>query len=220
MKARSMVCAEVAQNDKFLSMSIEAQLLYFLLLFDSDVLGRIYGARRITRGYGFDAGALQELYDNGYLLDVDGLTVDRHCWLNNKLDARLKSRLDSWEAFTSGRISFAGEPFKSSYVLNDVTATEERRNSDGGAAPNTTQQQPNDNCNHNATSTELQSQHQHQSQSVRERSTKAQAGGTEGRELHPCQCPTCSGTEAHFWQDAAGTFITCPTCGEFPYNRM
>ena len=108
MKTRSMVCADVAQSDSFLGMSLEAQLLYFLILFHADVAGRIYGASRVCRGYGFDNDSLQELYDNGYLLDVDGLTVDAHCWRNNKLDGRLKSRMDSWEAFASGRISFEG----------------------------------------------------------------------------------------------------------------
>lgn len=219
MKARSMACADVVQADEFLSMSIEAMLLYFLILFHADVCGRIYGASRICRGYGFDADTLQELYDNGYLLRVGGLTVDAHCWRNNKLDARLKTRMDSWEAFTSGRIAFEGEPFKSSYVLSDVAATEERRDNDGGTAPNTTQRQSQSNVNDNPNPTERQSQQHHQSQSVLRIGTDAKPEGAEGQETHPCQCPTCRGTEAQYWQDAEGTHIACASCGTFLYDN-
>lgn len=221
MKARSMVCADVAMSDGFLSMTLEAQLLYFLLLFDADVCGRIYGADRICRGYGFDADALEELYENGYLLHVDGLTVDRHCWRNNTLDGRLKGRMDSFEAFASGRIGFEGEPFKSSYRLNDVATTEERRNNDGATTPNATQQQrqPNNNDNLNPTTTESQPQPQPQRQRAGESGAPAQEEGKEGTNMHPCQCPRCKSTEATFTLDAEGSTIRCPVCGEFRNER-
>lgn len=219
MKARACWSVDVVQTDEFLSMSVEAMLLYFLLGFHQDACGRIYGANRICRGYGFDSDSLQELYVNGYLLDVDGLTVDAHCWRNNAMDGRLKSRMDSWEAFASGRISFQGQAFKSPYQLNDVTATEERRNSDGGTAPNTTQQQPQRNGNGNSNPTEHHHQPQHQSQSAEGQSAEAQTEGTEGMELHPCQCPTCKDAGARYWLDAMGTHIMCPTCGAFLYDN-
>lgn len=223
MKARSMVCADVAMSDGFLSMTLEAQLLYFLLLFDADVCGRIYGADRICRGYGFDTDALEELYANGYLLRVDGLTVDRHCWRNNTLDGRLKGRMDSFEAFASGRIGFEGEPFKSSYRLNDndVTATEERRNSDVGTTPNATQRQhqPQPQPNDNSNPTESQQQPQPQRQRAGEGGAPAQEEGKEGTNMHPCQCPRCKSTEATFTLDAEGSTIRCPVCGEFRNER-
>lgn len=225
MKSRSMVCADVAQSDEFLGMSLESQLLYFLILFSADVCGRIYGPARITRGFGFDADSLQELYDNGFLLSVDGLAVDAHCWRNNKLDGRLKARMDTWDAFTEGRIGFDGEPFKSSYRLIDGVTTEQRRNGDVTTTPNINATQPQDQLNtkSNLKPTEHHSQPQVQKQCAVASNASDEKTGKEGTEDKgaPCMCRRCNDPNAlaRYYTEGGRTFITCKICGTYEFEQ-
>ena len=249
MKARSMTAADVVESDAFLALSIEAQLLYLHLLHNGDAVGRIYGAKRVCRGYGFADDALDELYASGYLLDVDGLTLDAWNWVNNKYDGRLRTRLDSLEPYTSGRISFAGEPFKSRYVLNDAQATEERRSNDATASHNTTAMEsntnPNGNTNHKPTESKSKDKdngnaaHLRKSEQVAaggedgteqrapitDSSEEAQASKSEGKEgIEPvytgrCTCTRCGNVVPFENYGDNTSVITCPDCGTYPYTR-
>lgn len=235
MKSRACFAAEVVQTDAFLSLSLEAQLLYLLMGHHQDVCGRIIGASRIVRGYGFDPESLQELMDSGYLISVDGLTVDRFTWTNNAYDARLKSRADSFDAFKAGRIGFEGEPFKSAYTLTDDEATEQRRYSDDEAPPNATSTQCNDNGNRNPKPTEHNSNPSRnanaahegeaaQGETVKERKEGASSSTatqeSQGQpQAYACTCKQCGSTEATCTPngDATST-IHCEACGDYEFD--
>ena len=214
MKARACFSADVVQGDEFLEMSVEAQLLYFLMAFDADVCGRVIGPKRITRGYGFAPDVLDELYANRFLLEVGGMTVDTFTWRNNSYDGRLKTRLDSFEPYTSGVLGFVGEPFKSAYQLNDVATTEGRRKYDVDTTPNTTttqsQRQPNTNVNPTETESKVNAKHNVAASSEED---------TDLEEWHPCKCPKCGDTDAVYTPTPTGSTVHCPTCGTFPLER-
>lgn len=125
-----MFSADVVQTDKFISMSDQAQLLYYKCCCDAGSLGQVV-ARRVCVGDGHPLEALDELYENGYLIDVDGMTFIRHMWVNNSYNKRI-CKLWNVSAYRNGLLGFEGEYCRSPYVLLDGSVKPEPTVENGG----------------------------------------------------------------------------------------
>lgn len=116
---KAMFSPDIVATDAFLDLPEDSQLLYFRLGFEG-TYGKIQGVRRIARGYGSGAGALQALYDAGYLFDYDGACWVRHFWCNNTFKRPNHNYAETMREIVSGEIGFSGEPFKSAFVCPEV----------------------------------------------------------------------------------------------------
>lgn len=116
---KAMFSPDIVATDAFLDLPEDSQLLYFRLGFEG-TYGKIQGVKRIARGYGSGAGALQALYGAGYLFDYEGACWVRHYWVNNSFKAPNNDHAKSMREIVSGEIGFAGEPFKSAFVCPEV----------------------------------------------------------------------------------------------------
>ena len=213
MKTRAMIAASVAQSDSFLSMSIEAQWLYMMLLFEADVVGRILAIRRITRGFGVDESCLDELLAAGFLMQADGEWYDRHTWKNNKFAAKIATRAQDDEAIASGTLTFEGEPYKSSYAKvtpSCNTETPKRILSASGSdvmqrIPPASASVPTS-ASASAELTALPS------------SPSLTGADSAGEEMRPCMCKKCGDTNARWYVVNGVTRIVCDACGEYDYR--
>lgn len=116
---RAMFSPDIVATDAFLDLPEDSQLLYFRFGFEG-CYGKIQGVRRIARGYGCSADALQSLYDAGYLFDYDGACWVRHYWVNNTFKRPNHNYAETMREIVSGEIGFEGEPFKSAFVCPEV----------------------------------------------------------------------------------------------------
>ncbi|MBR3326472.1 MAG: hypothetical protein IKG22_04030 [Atopobiaceae bacterium] len=219
MRSRACYSTEVTETDEFLELSLGARALYFHLLPEADGSGHVIGIRRAARGVGL-LDMLPELYESGYLLDVDGECYITHEWVNNKYDGRVWERaMTKCEPFKAGRLSFAGEEGKSAYVLVEPAATPERRQSDARATQNR-------NLNGNVTGTEHEPNFTFEREENRDGKGESKGGGgrfvenagasaqdTRGR----CECVKCH-TESEYFIKEGATFIECPKCGTYQYQ--
>ena len=212
MKTRAMAAASVVQSDLFMSMSIEAQWLYLMLMFHVDVVGRILGLRRIARGYGIDDDFITELESNGFLIRANGEWFDRHTWRNNKFSQAVANRAQADEAIDSGLLGFEGEPFRSSYAKASKSHT---------AAQNSYETLQDAFCcdviepNDNATQPSSNATKPVTEPAIPMSSTSKATGMDESR---PCQCRKCGG-QATFAITDDGTWIDCPKCGTYQYGH-
>lgn len=206
MKARAMISASVAQSDAFLSMSIESQWLYLMLLFETDVVGRILGIQRIIRGYGLDTSCLDELIDSGFLLKVDGHWYDRHTWRNNKFSAKIATRAQNDDAIASGILKFESESFKSSYVRVTPGCDTETPKSNESTTERHVMQY-NAPAPTPAPAPALSP------------STSNSTPPNGAEESRPCMCKKCGNTHASFTIKDGATTITCPDCGAYVMER-
>ena len=118
MKQRTVFSTDVVESDNFLSMSLEAQLCYFHICSEAKPSGKIVGARRIVKSFGFSEDVLEELLECGYLLDADGSIFITNTWQNNSFEQRLfDAAMSKCEEYQEGKIAFAGQAGKSRYVL-------------------------------------------------------------------------------------------------------
>lgn len=210
-----MIAASVAQSDSFLSMSVEAQWLYLMLLFECDVVGRILAVRRITRGFGVDESCLDELLESGYLMQVDGMFYDRHTWLNNKFASKIATRAQDDEAIANGTLTFEGEPFKSSYARvtpSCDTATTNRIQATTGS--DVIQRNAPAPAPAPASATAPAPE-----KAISPSRPADNTAGTESAEQGRCMCRECGSTEAHWHRSEDGLHIVCPECGERIYSR-
>lgn len=118
MKQRIVFSSDIVESDDFLSMSLEAQLCYFHICSEAKPSGKIVGARRIVKSFGFSEEVLQELLECGYLLDVDNTIFVTDTWVNNQYEKRLYDiAMSGCQEFQDGRLGFSGQAGKSRYVL-------------------------------------------------------------------------------------------------------
>ena len=190
MKRRTCLASSVVGTDRFLGMTPSAQALYLALNLEADVSGHVVGVNRVARGTGLGSEALNELYSEGYVLDVEGEAYLTHQWLNNKYDSREFAKMDECEPYGQGVLRFVGELGKSAYRL---ASTEERRLIDGEPSRNVIQ--------HETTSTKLEAnQGQHDGNS---------------KEKAPCElkpCPQCR-QPVLYGDTPEGVVFDCPSCG-------
>ena len=116
---RAMFSPDVVGTDGFLDLPMESQLLYFRLGFEG-AYGKVQGVKRIARGYGCGADALEPLYDAGYLFDHGGACWIRHYWVNNTFKRPNHNYAMSMPEIVSGEIGFEGEPFKSAFICPEA----------------------------------------------------------------------------------------------------
>lgn len=206
MKSRAMFASKVAMSDAYLGMTLESQLAYVLLRFEADVVGRILGARRILRGYGFADDVLDELAESGFLIQVGGEWFDRHTWRHDKFSTRVSQRAENDEAISSGLLAFEGAPFKSSY-----RATPERRQGDAIATTERRAMQ----CN---TPAPAPAPAPVPAPAPAPSFSGKADEGIEDEAVHPCTCRQCGSTSATYALTDSGTIITCPTCGQYQYT--
>lgn len=76
---------EITSSDVFLSMSHQAQLLYFHLVLDADEDGVVNSSKAILGGLGFSDSVLQELAQMRFVLLMGPWVVIKHSRLHNSI---------------------------------------------------------------------------------------------------------------------------------------
>lgn len=207
MRSRCMLSADVVESEDFLALTLEAQTLYLHIVMESELTGRVRGAKRFARSYGFGSDVLAELADAGFIIEVGGQWYDRYAWVNAKFSSRLAARFENFEEVKNGMLPFEGEVCRSAYALqrrqNDAEATPQRRHSDATAASNCT---PNTTPTPTPTPTPIPTCH---AASQEEGIDEGQRAQEQGR---PTQCREC-GEVAYYQLTDKGTTTHCPHCG-------
>lgn len=208
MKARNCFDNNVTESDNFLALSFEGQLAYFHACANAGSDGHIQGAIRVLRSYGFGTEVLQELYDSGLFLNVNGECYVRDHWTNNGYDGRwFGQTMARCKPYVDGILEFEGEAGKSAYriAIADISPNNRRLN-DADMVCSAV----------DCSETDVVG-------SVSDMG--CDGGGTEGEvgipsaDLHPCQCKKCGGYEAHYWQDGDRYMIQCPSCGTYEFDN-
>jgi hypothetical protein len=102
-------------------MSADAQALYFQLNFESECGGYIVGVKRFARASGLAASALDELFENGFLIQVEDETYITHYWVNNKYDQKVQHQfMENDNAVLEGYLDYEGEEARSAYIVTDA----------------------------------------------------------------------------------------------------
>lgn len=117
-KVQTMYRDRVCNTDEFLSLSVEAQCLYFHLGFDADSIGELVGVNRLAGSYQMGGEQLAELREAGYLLVIDGRWFITHHAENNakpRNDSMRKAAERLWEK-KPGSLDYEGELFNSKLV--------------------------------------------------------------------------------------------------------
>ena len=83
MATRRMFHTDVVECDRFLDMSHSAQLIYFHLGMQADDDGFVNCPKQICRNLRLSFRGLQELVDNGFLFNFDGIVVLKHFKIAN-----------------------------------------------------------------------------------------------------------------------------------------
>ena len=92
MADRRAFAKSITESDAFVSMSAEAQCLYFHINMYADDDGFVNNALSICRSLGFGKPVLDELFHKRFLLDMgDGITVVKGWFVNNII------RKDRWK---------------------------------------------------------------------------------------------------------------------------
>ena len=141
-KQKATFCSAVCYEEGFLSLSNDAQAFYFLVSFETDLLGEVRAIERRTAFYGVPSSVLGELKDAGYLLEIEGRTfVTHHRQHNDKLSGDKLVRLEECFEAAPESLDFAGEPFNSAFVVREVS-TEVGTSSDLGSLEREREQEP------------------------------------------------------------------------------
>lgn len=85
-RSRITIASSVATTDEFLDLPWTCQGVYFQLAFCADNDGAIDGINRHLRGMGVSRSEIQPLFEQKYLIDIDGVVFIRHWWVNNIYD--------------------------------------------------------------------------------------------------------------------------------------
>lgn len=85
-RSRACFASAVCCSDDFLDMSPSLQAFYFQLGFVCDNDGAVDGIMRFARSLSIKKDQLEELYERGYLLNIEGVTFIRDYNVNNKTD--------------------------------------------------------------------------------------------------------------------------------------
>lgn len=125
MKAKLIASTDVTETKDFRSLSFEAQVLYYRCCALCNTFGHV-DAESICFGMRCDEDVLDELYEKGYLIDVDGMTFIRHQWVNNNYSGKEFMKMKHCTPYVSGTLRFEGEPGHSAYAR-----TEERGGTEG-----------------------------------------------------------------------------------------
>ncbi|WP_285946942.1 hypothetical protein [Thomasclavelia cocleata] len=89
MMTRRMFSPDVVENDSFIDMSFDAQLLYFHLSMYADNEGFVSNPKTVIRTIGADKECLNELINSNFVISFDsGIVVITHWKKNNYLDEK------------------------------------------------------------------------------------------------------------------------------------
>lgn len=86
--SKKMISSDVVLSDKFLDMPAEARALYVALVLSADTCGGIIGVSGEVRRCCSSVEALDALYENEFLVELDGVTFVNHHRVNNSKDVR------------------------------------------------------------------------------------------------------------------------------------
>lgn len=93
MAERRMFAKSIVETDKFMSMSLEAQILYFRIGLDAYDKGIVINAATLSRCIDDTTGPLEELIDNEYVYPLeDGTYQITHWYENNGIGETAKKR--------------------------------------------------------------------------------------------------------------------------------
>lgn len=87
-RTKTCISSDVVRSDAFLSLSHEAQALYFQLNLEADGYGVVTSTAMLMRGCGFDPAALSELEESEFIIPLatesgSPMKVVRHWWEHN-----------------------------------------------------------------------------------------------------------------------------------------
>lgn len=213
MRKHALFRSSVVASEDFLSMTTNAQAIYFQLLCETETDGEIVNVTRVVRGTGLSIDGLTELFNHGYLLEVAGRTYVRHNWVNNKLNQKVWKSMDSCEPYLNGQLEFEGTEGRSPYCLSVTQVTPDRKQGDTQVTPSSETCSDTETCNSTCTSTGTSTP------TYTGEGDPQGEGGQIVANLHPCQCKKCGGFEAHYWQDGDRCMIQCPSCGIYEYDN-
>ena len=90
MAKRRCFSIDFYESDKFLNLSSDAKALYLGLLLRADDDGVVINPKIVLRLTGIEHNALEELYENSLLLDVEGVCIIKHWLCHNKIQPTRK----------------------------------------------------------------------------------------------------------------------------------
>lgn len=115
-RARTCFASSVTRTDAFIDLPKSAQVLYYQCALDADGDGFIVGMRGVARLCGCTQDDIVTLVKEGYLLEVDGMHLIRHWWMNNRpknykagTHAHLLSLFEGGEIENNAPYTFANE---------------------------------------------------------------------------------------------------------------
>lgn len=85
MAIRRCLSTMICQDDDFMSQTIEAQYLYFMLNLNADDAGFINGWKKIMRMIDVDFEYLEELVNNDWIYKFEKSLIIRHWWQHNNI---------------------------------------------------------------------------------------------------------------------------------------
>lgn len=90
MAKRRCFSIDFYESDKFLDLSSDAKALYLGLLLRADDDGVVINPKIVLRLTGIETKALEELYENSLLLNIDGVCIIKHWLCHNKIQPTRK----------------------------------------------------------------------------------------------------------------------------------
>lgn len=91
MAKRRCICIDVYESEKYLDLSLSAQVLYTHYVLHCDDEGVVINPRSIMRLCGVSQETLQELIDEGFLLSVQDVFVIKHWYVHNRIQPSKKT---------------------------------------------------------------------------------------------------------------------------------
>lgn len=85
MAKRRCFSIDLFNSEEFLNLTNDAKSLYLGLLLHTDDEGVVINPRTVMRMMELSDDTMNELYINGFLIDVDGICIIRHWFFHNKI---------------------------------------------------------------------------------------------------------------------------------------
>lgn len=90
MAKRRCFSIDLFNSENFLNLTNDAKALYLGLLLHADDDGVVINPRTVLRLMEIRSDVLDELYLNGFLIDVDGICIIKHWLFHNKIQPSRK----------------------------------------------------------------------------------------------------------------------------------
>jgi len=227
MKTRFMMSTEVTETKQFKSMSPWAQLLYQRCCANTNTYGHV-DAESICFGMRCDEDVLDELYENGYLIEVNGMTYIRHHWVNNNYKASDFIKMENCVAYTTGALRFEGKPGYTPYVIPAKGDGEEGVFDNDGKTPvgnveNFLTARETDSVSDREPNTNIIESNVMEGNGAAPTKAKGASKPKNGKQAYPIEttglCEVCCREGAVYRDWGASKEIICKYCGTLVYDE-